>query len=73
MLYSGRQCIALCGNSEKIHKKGNPGNFLALLKLLAKFNEVIKSHLENPRLKNSTYISPQSQTDMIDVISQSKI
>ncbi len=48
-----------------------------MLKLLAKFDEVLKSHLENPRLKNSTYISPQSQNDMIDVIGklmiQSKI
>ncbi len=69
MLYSGRQCIALRRNSEKkIHMKGNPGTFLALLKLLAKYDEVLKSHLENPRLKNATYISPQSQNDMIDVI-----
>lgn len=35
ILSCGQQCIALCGGSENIETHGNPGNFLALLKLLS--------------------------------------
>ncbi|KAL7844825.1 hypothetical protein SRHO_G00233640 [Serrasalmus rhombeus] len=68
VLYCGRQCIALRGSAEQQHCSGNPGNFLALLKLLSNHNEKLKQHLEKPKLKNATYLSPQSQNEMIDVI-----
>jgi len=51
-------CIALCGDVEKIEAPGNPGNFLALLKLLAVHDDVLKDHLETPALRNDTYTSP---------------
>ena len=35
VLFCGRQCIALGGDAEKPETPGNPGNFLALLKLLS--------------------------------------
>ena len=46
----------------------NPGNFLAILRLLSNHDPVLKAHLENPRLKNATYISPDIQNQIIDAI-----
>ncbi|CAM4641816.1 unnamed protein product [Leuciscus chuanchicus] len=68
VLYCGRQCIALRGTSEKQNSTGNPGNFLALMKLLANHDEKLKQHMERPKLRNATYLSPQTQNQMIDVI-----
>ena len=73
VLYCGRQCIALRGSAEQQHCRGNPGNFLALLKLLSNHNEKLKQHLEKPKLKNATYLSPQSQNEMIDIIGKHMI
>ncbi len=47
---------------------GNPGNFLALMKLLANHDKKLKQHMESPKLRNATYLSPQTQNEMIDVI-----
>ncbi|KAL7841276.1 hypothetical protein SRHO_G00249670 [Serrasalmus rhombeus] len=73
VLYCGHQCIALRGSAEQQHCSGNPGNFLALLKLLSNHNEKLKQHLEKPKLRNATYLSPQSQNEMIDVIGKHMI
>ncbi|KAG9282540.1 52 kDa repressor of the inhibitor of the protein kinase-like [Astyanax mexicanus] len=73
VLYCGRQCIALRGSAEQQHCSGNPGNFLALLKLLSNHNEKLKQHLEKPKLKNATYLSPQTQNEMIDVLGKHMI
>ena len=34
--YCARQCIALRGDNEDLSSPGNPGNFLALLKVMSK-------------------------------------
>ena len=49
---------------------GNPGYFLALLRLLAVHDKVLRSHLEAPALKCATYgnLSPQAQNELIEVI-----
>ncbi|XP_051528113.1 52 kDa repressor of the inhibitor of the protein kinase-like [Myxocyprinus asiaticus] len=73
VLYCGRQCIALRGTSEKQHSTGNPGNFLALMKLLANHDEKLKQHMERPKLRNATYLSTQTQNQMIDVIGKRMI
>ena len=49
VLFCGRQCIALRGDNEKIDASGNPGNFLALLKLLAIQDAVLRDHLQAVR------------------------
>lgn len=67
VLYFGPQCIALRGTSEKQHSTGNTGNFLAL-KLLANHDEKLKQHMEWPKLRNATYLSSQTQNQIIDVI-----
>lgn len=46
----------------------NPGNFLALLKSFAETDPILFQHLYHPKSKNVTYLSPQSQNDVINVI-----
>ena len=50
VLFCGRQCIALQGDFEDLELLGNPGNFLALLKLLAVHDSVLQSHLQAPSM-----------------------
>lgn len=50
--YCGKQGIALRGKDEtQTDETKNPGNFLRLVKMLGKHNEVLKKHLESPKLK----------------------
>ena len=73
VLLCGRQCIALRGNNENVASSGNPGNFLAVLRTIAGHDEILKRHLEKPKLKNATYLSPETQNEMIDVIGKNLI
>ena len=66
VLYCGRQCIGLRGTEEYLNLPGNPGNFLALMRLLGKYNNDIKMHLEHPSLKNATYLSPRIQEKKVN-------
>ena len=66
VLYCGRQCIALRGDKERFGQPGNPGNFRALLMLMSEDNDMLAQHLRNAN--RVTYISPQSQNEMIEVI-----
>ena len=68
MLFCGRQYIALRGNVENLDTPENPGNFLALLKLLAVHDSVLKSHLETPAMRCVTDLSPQTQNELIEVM-----
>lgn len=76
VLFCGRQCIALRGDCEKLadgDSSVNPGNFLALLKLLATNDEVLRKHLEAPTMRCATYISPQIQNELIGVMGKHMI
>ena len=68
MLFCGRQCIALRGDVESLDTPENPGNFLALLKLLAVHDSVLKSHLETPAMRCVTHMSPQTENELIEVV-----
>ena len=68
MLFCGRQCIALRGDVESLDTPENPGNFLALLKLLAVHDSVLKSHLETPAMRCVTRLSPQRQNELFEVM-----
>ena len=61
ILFCGQQCLALRGDCEISGANGNPGNFLALMKLLAKHDPAINAHLESPKLRNVSYVSPHIQ------------
>ena len=68
ILYCGKQYIALRGDREDIDTPGNHGNFLALLKVLAVHDGVVRSHLEAPVMRNATYMSAQTQNELIEVM-----
>lgn len=53
---------------KEIEKPGNHGNFLALLKVLAVHDDVLRSHLEAPVMRNATYMSAQTQNELIEVM-----
>ena len=68
VLFCGRQCIALRGHREKLDQSENPGNFLALLKVFSEGDPTLVAHLQTETVSRVTYLSPQSQNEMIDVI-----
>lgn len=68
VLFCGRQCIALRGHREKLNQSENPGNFVALLKVFSEGNSTLEAHLQTAGSARVTYISPQSQNEMINVI-----
>lgn len=69
IILCGKQCLPLRGHREKIDSSdGNPGNFIAILKLLAETNKTLKQHLYSPIARNATYISPKIQNEIIDII-----
>ena len=61
-----------------LHKKalnqtGNPGNFLSFLKVLSNHDPLLKSHLQHPKMRNATYVSPMTQNQIIDIVGKSII
>ena len=68
ILYLAKQGLPFRGDNENLSLTKNPGNFLALLKNYAETDDILHRHLNNPRSKNATYVSPRSQNDIINVI-----
>ena len=69
VLYLGRQGLALCGHKECGGRNVNEGNFIELLKLLAKYGGLLNDHL-NPQSANRFYLSSKIQNDFIEYISK---
>lgn len=73
-IYCGKQCIALHGDRENLEKLDqNPGNFLSMLKVVAIYDPILKKHLQKPRQRNATYLSPHTQNELIDIIGKNII
>lgn len=71
VLFCGRQCIGLRGDGEtnnEVSSRLNPGNFIALLRLMSGHDEILQVHLNKPALRNCTYISPVIQNQLIEII-----
>ena len=68
ILFLGKQGLAFRGRGEDSGRGCNPGNFFSLLHLMAETDEVLRNHLHAPEKKNSTYLSPQSQNEIINII-----
>ena len=47
---------------------GNPGNFLALHKLIAVHDLDLRTHLESPQMRCVTYMSGRTQNEIIEVL-----
>ena len=61
------------GDFEVSGANGNRVNFLALMKLLAKHDPAINAHLESPKLRNASYISPHIKNELIKIIGKNII
>ncbi|XP_074631659.1 zinc finger MYM-type protein 1-like [Acropora palmata] len=70
ILFCSKQCIALQGDHEEMSGMGNPGNFLSLLSILSKHDELLQRHLQAPREKSAQYMSPQIQNELLSVLSK---
>ncbi|VDI37411.1 Hypothetical predicted protein [Mytilus galloprovincialis] len=66
--YCARQCIALRGDKEDLSTSGNPGNCLAILKLMSQKDDLLKQHLDHSKQQNSTYLSPSNQNELTDLM-----
>jgi hypothetical protein len=65
-----QQNLPLRGHRELVVSDPNPGNFLALLKYLAKFNPVMREHLDSVSGKPGclSYSSPDIQNEFINLL-----
>lgn len=68
ILFLAKQGMAFRGDVEDVSSNKNPGNFLALLAMLAENDSILHGHLHEPRARNVTYLSPRSQNEIINVI-----
>ena len=55
---------------ENLDAPGNRGNFLALLNLLSEHDSALRSHMDSPALRNATYLSPQTQNEIFEILSK---
>ena len=68
-MYLGRQGLALREHKECGGGDVNEGNFIELLKLLAKYDGLLNDHL-NPQSANRFYLSSKIRNDFIESISK---
>ena len=68
VLFLGRQGLTFRDDKEDINSAKNPGNFLALLKDYAERDDTLNEHLQHPKAKYATYVSPRSQNDIMSII-----
>jgi len=73
--YLASQNLALRGHDESLRQTDshNPGNFLALLDLLAKYDPVLNSHMTYVRANphSTSYLSPSVQNELIGLLASS--
>ena len=65
--FLGKQGLPFRGDNEDLNITKNPGNFLAL-RFFSESDSILFDHLNKPRAKNATYISPRSQNEIVNVI-----
>ena len=68
VLFLCKQGLALRGDVENVSTMKNPGNCLALLRMFAETDNILHNHLQQPRARNATYISPTTQNEIINII-----
>lgn len=69
ILFFARQNIAFTGSTSNINDEtGKNGNFQQLIRTVATFDEVLKSHLE--KSKRVHYLSPKIQNELIAIIGE---
>ena len=64
ILYLTKQNLPLRGYRESLDEEGNTGNFLELIKLISKYDHVLREHVTHIRLAKKltlSYLSPMVQ------------
>ena len=73
----GHQVLSFRGHRQEItnvkDSRQNPGNFIAILSETSAYNPVLEKHMNEPLGNVWTYLSPQSQNEIIDVIGKKMI
>ena len=67
-LFLAKQNLAFRGHREALDGAANAGNFLELVKLIAKYDPVMREHLASVRLSakpTTSYLSPEIQNEFI--------
>uniref|UniRef100_A0A667Y992 TTF-type domain-containing protein n=1 Tax=Myripristis murdjan TaxID=586833 RepID=A0A667Y992_9TELE len=70
-LFLARQNLAFRGHREYAGlgaPSSNEGNFLELLKLMAQYDALLEEHMRNPATRKVTYLSPDSQNELISAL-----
>ena len=73
VLYCGRLCIALRGDHEQLDTLGNPGDFLALMKMLARsrwhldFKYIPREYFGKPSVKRSTFSEKKTHAPLLNL------
>ena len=76
MYLFGRENLALRGHPDSITDQkfsDNPGNVIVFLRETANYNPELAERITNPVMKNATYLSPQSQNELVDMVDVSTI
>ena len=71
ILYLAKQNLPLRGHRESLNEEGNPGNFLELIKLISKYDPVLREHVTYIRLAKKmtlSYLSPMVQNEFIELL-----
>ena len=72
ILYLVKQNLSLRGHRESLDEDGNHGNFLELIKLLSKYDPVLREHVTHIRLATTkmplSYLSPMIQNEFIALL-----
>ena len=71
ILYLAKQNLPLRRHRESLNEEGNPGNFLELIKLISKYDPVIREHVIYIGLANKmtlSYLSPMVQNEFIELL-----
>ena len=70
IVHCGKQCIPLRGDSENFECKGNPGNFLEILKLVSEYDKDLDQHLTSPAMRNAKMTSHRIQNEVLEIVAQ---
>ena len=71
ILYLTKQNLPHRGHRESLDEERNPGNFLELIKLISKYDPVLREHVTHIRLAKKmtlSYLSPMAQNEFIELL-----
>jgi uncharacterized protein (UPF0305 family) len=71
ILFLAKQNLAFRGHREQLDRDTNSGNFIELMKLIARYDPVVRQHLTSIRNSDKTtvsYLSPEIQNEFVELM-----